>query len=149
MSLWFYRDRPRTDDFLKRYRYVAKAVDKLYNSKLSKQNDLLSNRPFVASRYRSLSFHMSGEWNIFTGTNTLSTLSSNSKSSRIVDLQFFHKLLFYFTNFMTNFSLFNDTDEWRYTIVLLIRTNFYYSRFQMTFHCNIDWSVNSTKPINA
>ena len=54
-------------------------------------------------------------------TRTLSTtLSSNPKSSRIVDLQFFYKLLFYLHKFYDNFLLlFNNMDEWKYTIMLL------------------------------
>ena len=45
-----------------------------YNWQLNIKSEIQSLkstlRPFVASRYRSISFHMSGNWNIFTGTNT-------------------------------------------------------------------------------
>jgi hypothetical protein len=46
---------------------------------------------------KRFSFPMSWNWDIFMGTNTFdsNTLSSNPKSSRSVDPQFFHKLLFY------------------------------------------------------
>jgi hypothetical protein len=67
----------------------------------------------------------------FYGKLTLSsTLSSNPKSSRSADPQFSHKMLFYLQKFHDkNFSLFNDTDRWRYTIMSLKRTNFYLTSF--------------------
>jgi hypothetical protein len=83
-------------------------------------------RPFAASWYRSLSLSMSWNWNIFTGTNTFkhaefesenvplrkpAVFSQNGILSSLISQQIF--------------SLFNDTDRWRHTIMSLKTTNFY------------------------
>jgi hypothetical protein len=87
---------------------------------------IFSIRPFAASWYRSLSLSMSWNWNIFTGTNTFkhaefesencprrkpAVLPQNAILSSLISQQIF--------------SLFNDTDRWRHTIISLKTINFY------------------------
>jgi hypothetical protein len=65
--------------------------------------------PFAASWYRSLSFHLSWNWNIFTGTNTLSSNHAEFKSEKFPlrrPAVFSQTAInFIFTNFTTTFFI--------------------------------------------
>jgi hypothetical protein len=64
-------------------------------------------RPFAASRYRSLSFHPSWNWNIFTGTNTFEHAEFKSEKFplRKPACSFLTNCNFIVTNFTTTFFI--------------------------------------------
>jgi hypothetical protein len=95
-----------------------------HSSTRSKVNT--TNRPFAASRYRSLSYCMSWNWNIFTGINTFEHAEFKSEKFPLRRLCVFLQTAILSSLISWQiFSLFNDTDEWWHTIMSLKRTNFY------------------------
>jgi hypothetical protein len=83
-------------------------------------------RPFAASRYRSLSFPMSWNCNIFTETNTFEHAEFKSEKFPLRTPAVFSQTAILSSLISQQiFSLFNDTDRWRQTIMALKRANFY------------------------
>jgi hypothetical protein len=83
-------------------------------------------RPFAASWYRSLSLSMAWNWNIFTGTNTFKHAEFESENfPRRKRAVFSQNAILSSLISQQIFSLFNDTDRWRHTIISLKTTNFY------------------------
>jgi hypothetical protein len=83
-------------------------------------------RPFAASWYRSLSLSMSWNWHIFTGTNTFKHAEFESENfPRRKHAVFSQNAILSSLISQQIFSLFNDMDRWRHTIISLKTTNFY------------------------
>jgi hypothetical protein len=81
-------------------------------------------RPFAASWYRSLSFHPSWNWNIFMGTNTFEHAEFKSEKLLLHRPAVFSQTAMLCSLISQLFSLFNDMDQWRQTIMSLKNINF-------------------------
>jgi hypothetical protein len=74
---------------------------------------------------KRFSFHLSWNWNIFTGANTFEHAEFKSEKFPLRKPAVFSQTAILSSLISRLFSLFNDTDRWRQTIMSLKKTNFY------------------------